>query len=100
LRLLVLCFLVLACLSFLLEGICSWRLGRNPENEAQLTRARAAGRTARFAVAIPALLILLLAVFSASAAYHFVSARADLYRDIPPRTVSLPAGLHCMALSP
>jgi hypothetical protein len=100
LRILVLIFLLLACLCFLLEGFCSWRLGRKPENEAKLTRARAAGRTARFAVAIPALLILLLAVFTASATYHFVSTRADLYKGIVPRTVWLPESVRWMALSP
>src|SRR4029077_16031260 len=73
LRVLVTCFLLLACLTFLLEGICALRLRFRPQNEAPLARPVAAGGTARFAVAIPALLILLLAVFTGSAAYHFVS---------------------------
>jgi hypothetical protein len=100
LRILVLCFLLLACLTVLMEGICSWRLGLKADSEEPLARARAAGRTARFAVAIPALLILLLAVFTGSAAYHFVSARADLYSGITPRTIWLPESAQWMALTP
>ena len=100
LRILVTCFLLLACLTFLMEGICSLRLGLKSGHEAPLARARAAGRTARFAVAVPALLILMLAVFTGSAAYHFVSARADLYCGITPRTMWLPKPLQWMALTP
>jgi hypothetical protein len=100
LRILVLFFLLLACLTFLMEGICSLRLGLKAENEAPLARARAAGRTARFAVAIPALLILMLAVFAGSATYNFVSVRADLYSGIKPRTIWLPKSVQWMALTP
>ncbi|GAC1631612.1 MAG: hypothetical protein NVS9B14_03680 [Candidatus Acidiferrum sp.] len=100
LRLLVLVFVLLACLTVLLEGLCSLRLRRKPEDDERLARARTAGRTARFAIAIPALLILLLAAFTGSASYHFVAARADLYHGIRPKTIWLPEQFSSMALSP
>src|SRR5262249_54132819 len=61
---------------------------------------RAAGRTARFAMAIPALLILLLAVFTGSAAYRFMDKYGDPYEAAVVKPVLLPHFLRSLALSP
>jgi len=100
LRLLIVLFILLTAFSFLMELICLLRLALRKEKKAELARARAAGRTARFALAIPALLILLLAVFTASAAYKFVEKYGDPYEGAVVRPVPLPSFLHWITLSP
>jgi len=100
LRLLIILFILLAAFSFLMELVCLLGLARQKEKKAELARARAAGRTARFALAIPALLILLLAVFTASAAYKFVERYGDPYEGAAVQAVPLPSFLHWITLSP
>lgn len=100
LRLVIFLFILLVGLSFFLEIICMLRLASQKEKKAELARARAAGRTARFAMAIPALLILLLAVFTGSAAYRFMDKYGDPYESAVVRPVVLPHFLRSLALSP
>ncbi len=100
LRLLIVLFILLTAFSFLMELICLIRLAIQKGKKAELARARAAGRTARFALAIPALLILLLAVFTASAAYKFVDTYGDPYEGAIVQPVPLPSFLHWITLSP
>jgi len=99
LRILVILFILLVAFSFLLESVCRFRLSLQEDKQEALVRTRAAARTARFAMAIPALLILLLAVFTGSAAYKFANSRLDLYKDATPEAVSLPSGFHWLALN-
>ncbi|HJZ63484.1 MAG TPA: hypothetical protein VKD70_04140 [Candidatus Acidoferrum sp.] len=100
LRLLIFLFIFLVGLSFFLEVVCMLRLASQKENRAELARARAAGRTARFAMAIPALLILLLAVFTGSAAYRFMDRYGDPYEAAVVKPVLLPHFARSLALSP
>lgn len=100
LRILIILFILLVAFSFLMESICQIRLALHKEKRTELARARAAARTARFAMAIPALLILLLAVFTGSAAYRFVDKYGDPYEEAVVRPLPLPQSLRWMALSP
>ena len=98
LRFLVLLFTLLTVFSFVMELFCRARLARQPDSMAQSARARSAGQTSRFAMAIPALLILLLAVFTGSAAYRFVSAHS-LYSGALAETIPPPLGISQTVLS-
>lgn len=86
LRFLWVLFFVLVAFAFAMEGICRLRLSKDKQ---KLARVRAAARTARFAIALPSLLILLLAVFTGSAVYQFLSTRAVLYEGVVPQRAPL-----------
>jgi hypothetical protein len=79
LRFLWMLFFLLVVFSFLMERICRLRLKGQSE---PLARARAASRTGRFAVAVPSVLILLLATFSGGMAYDVLSRSVTLYKDV------------------
>ncbi|HWZ96702.1 MAG TPA: hypothetical protein VN025_02995 [Candidatus Dormibacteraeota bacterium] len=100
LRILVFLFVLLTAFTFLMECICRVRLSLQKDKQEALARTRATARTARFAMAIPALLILLLAVFTGSAAYKFVNSRVDLYKDAAPEIIRVPRGFQWVVLSP
>jgi len=99
LRLLVIFFILLAVFSFFMERICLLRIFFQKDKREELARARTAARTARFAMAIPALLILLLAVFTGSAAYKSIISRVDAYHGAEDAVIRLPRGLQWLALN-
>jgi hypothetical protein len=99
LRLLVILFILLTVFSFLMECICLLRLSLQKDKQEELARARVAARTARFAMAIPALLILLLAVFTGSAAYKSIISRVDAFHGAEDAVIGLPQGLKWLALN-
>lgn len=93
LRFLWMIFFLLAVFAFFMEMLCRAQLrvrmlrAESPKKEEigeQLARVRAAGRTARFAIAVPAVLILLLAVFSGSITYQVLSKQTSLYAGVNP----------------
>ncbi|MBS1841303.1 MAG: hypothetical protein JSS69_17000 [Acidobacteria bacterium] len=98
LRFFVLLFVLLTVFSFLMELFCRARLALQPDSMALSARARAAAQTSRFAMAIPALLILLLAVFTGSAAYRFANAHT-LYSGALAETIPPPLGIAQTVLS-
>ena len=100
LRWLIVLFIFLVAFSLLMEIVCTLRLAAQKDKKAELARARAAGRTARFAMALPALLILLLAVFAGSAAYRFMDKYGDPYESAIVKPIPLPHFLRWMTLSP
>ena len=99
LRILVLAFVVLSAAAVVMEVICRLLLTADSNHRAELCRARAAGRTARFAIAIPALLIILLAVFTGSAAHESVISRLNLYRNAKTEIINPGPGLSFFVMS-
>jgi hypothetical protein len=99
LRFLIVTFILLTLFSFLTECVCLLRL-RMQKKQAELARARSAIRTARFAMAIPALLILLLAVFTGSGAYKFVNSYGDVYKEADVEVIPMPHSLKWIVLDP
>jgi hypothetical protein len=99
LRVLVVFFILLAVAAVIMEVICRIGLRWNKEYVGQLARARAAAKTARFAVAIPALLILLLAVFTGSGAYEFAIKKLNLYGNATAEIIQPPLGLQYLVMS-
>jgi hypothetical protein len=98
LHILVLFFIVLAVAAVIMEVICRVSLQGGENNVGQLARARAAAKTARFALAIPALLILLLAVFTGSGAYEFAIKKLNLYANATPEIIQPPLGLNYLVM--
>lgn len=96
-------FIALMIIAGLLEGLCRLRLRRvsaKNDGPGKRARARAALRTGRFAVALPATLFLLLTNFLWSGIYQFTAPRVQLFKDVVP---SLPPFLHTfspLVLSP
>jgi len=104
LRFLWMLFFSLAVFAFVMELLCRGQLrlqilrtkeqekeGKQ-DKEKQLARVRAAARTARFALAVPSVFILLLAVFSGSITYQALSRQPSLYAGVkptaPPKCIS------------
>jgi hypothetical protein len=99
LRILVLLFIVLAVASVIMEVICRIPLRGNQNCLGQLARARAAAKTARFAMAIPALLILFLAVFTGSGAHESAIKKLNLYANATPEIIQPSLGLSHLVMS-
>lgn len=87
-------FALLACLA---ELVCLLRLRNFPES---LARARAALRTGRFTLALPAVLLLLLTLFLWSGVYQFTASRVQLYCGVHPTEHALPGALRHFLLTP
>jgi hypothetical protein len=104
LRLAWMLFIALMLVSTLLEGICRLGLRRlksaDPRFPGIKARARAALRTARFAVALPATLFLLFTIFLCSGVYHFIAPRVQLFKDVTPGLPPLLDHFSLMVLSP
>jgi len=96
LRFLWLLFFLLVVLAYAMERLCQLRLSLQ-KSKAKLARALAAGRTARFAIAVPSVLILLMAVFSGSIAYQLLSRSPKIYEGVIP-TEKLPLLPSALAL--
>jgi hypothetical protein len=94
-------FIALMVISALSEGVCRLRLrfsrGVDPGKRA---RARAALRTGRFAVAVPATLFLLLTNFLWSGLYHFTAHRVQLFDGVDPGLAPLLHRFPILVLSP
>jgi hypothetical protein len=99
LRLLVLLFIVLSVGAVVMEVICRLRLTADANHRAELARARAAAKTARFALAIPALLILLLAVFTGSGAHESAIKRLNLYDKAKTEIIHPGFGLNYLVMN-
>jgi hypothetical protein len=65
-----------ALLAALAEGICRWRLDAHKD---ALARARAAGRTGRFTLALPAVLLLLVTILLWSGIYEYTVSHLGLH---------------------
>lgn len=96
LRFLWLLFFLLVVLAYGMERLCQLRLFLQ-KNKAKLARALAAGRTGRFAIAVPSVLILLMAIFSGSIAYQVLSRPSHIYEGVNP-TEKLPLLPSALAL--
>jgi hypothetical protein len=94
-------FIALMVICALIEGICRLRLrlARIPD-PGKKSRARAALRTGRFAVALPASLFLLLAIFLWSGIYHFTAPRVQLFNNVAPGVAPLLDRFPILVLSP
>jgi hypothetical protein len=92
LRILWILFFVLAFLSFVMEIACRLILRLDASRRSELPRAVAAARTARFALALPSLLILALAIFTGSAVYQYLSKWDALYQGVDPKVMPLGLG--------
>ncbi len=87
LRILWILFFLLAAVTFLFECVCLVRLKIACDTDAKKNaraRALAAARTARFALALPSLLILSLAIFTGSGVYKYLNKWEGLYKDVKP----------------
>ncbi|HLK04437.1 MAG TPA: hypothetical protein VKT53_08355 [Candidatus Acidoferrum sp.] len=84
LRFLWMLFFFLAVFAFLMELLCRAQLRLQKGKVEELARVRAAARTARFALAVPSVLILLLAVFTGSITFHALSRQSSLYAGVKP----------------
>ena len=72
----------LALLAFLLEFVCVV----SAKSREEKARARAAFRTGRFALAVPAVLLILLSIFAWSGVFHYAWNHVSLYRADNPET--------------
>jgi hypothetical protein len=85
-------FIALMIVAALIEGLCRLRLRFSKTSDAgKKARARAALRTGRFAVALPATLFLLLTNFLWSGIFQFTAHRVQLFDGVDP---ALPPLLH------
>lgn len=94
-------FIALMVICILIEGVCRLRLrlAKTPD-PGMKARARAALRTGRFAVALPATLFLLLTIFLWSGIYHFTAPRVQLFNDVIPGVAPLLDRFPILVLSP
>ena len=94
-------FIALMVISALSEGVCRLRLRLSKDADpGKIARARAAFRTGRFAVAVPATLFLILANFLWSGIYHFTAHRVQLFDGVEPGLAPLLDRLPILVLSP
>jgi hypothetical protein len=96
-------FMALMIVSALSEAVCRLRLRRVPAKDdgpGKLARARAALRTGRFAVAVPATLFLILTNFLWSGLYHFTAHRVQLFDGVELGLAPLLHRLPILVLSP
>jgi hypothetical protein len=94
-------FIILAILSLVFECICNLRLRLcTAATAGQKARARAALRTGRFALALPATLTLILHIFLWSGVYHFIAPRVNLFEGVQPSAVPVWPWLQWLVLSP
>jgi hypothetical protein len=96
-------FISLMITAAFLEGICRLRLRRlsaKDDGPGKRARARAALRTGRFAVALPATLFLLLTNFLWSGIYHFTAPRVQLFKDVVPSLPPFLKAFSPLVLSP
>jgi hypothetical protein len=90
-------FLMLAVFACIAEWVCLFRLRKLQQ---PLARARAALRTGRFTLALPAVLLLLLTLFLWSGVFRFTAHRIKLYDQVYPAEHSLPGPLRQLVLTP
>ena len=101
LRLAWMLFILLALIALLFEWRCNVRLRLSTTADAgEKARARAALRTGRFAMALPATLTLILHVFLWSGVYHFTAPRVNLFKGVAAKAVPVWHWLQWLVLSP
>jgi hypothetical protein len=94
-------FIALMVICALIEGFCRLRLRvSRTVDPGKRSRARAALRTGRFAIALPATLFLLLTIFLWSGIYHFAAPRVHLFNDVVPGVAPLLGRFPILVLSP